>query len=75
MTAQTNHPGITNISCTQLITWKTGIPVLSENSGFLGLEAVITLQDSIGWQAFLEGCPVIGWAETQQRYYPWIGSC
>jgi len=74
LTAQTTHPGITDVICTRLLAWKTGTPFLSENSGFLGLEAVITLQDSIGWQPFLEGCPVKGWAETQQRYYTWIGS-
>ena len=29
-----------------------------------------------GWMAsLLEGCPVLGWQETQQRFYSWIGSC
>ena len=28
----------------------------------------------MGWQAFLEGAPAIGWAETQQRYFDFIKS-
>jgi len=45
------------------------------NLSFLGLRATVALQDLVGWQAFLEGCPVLGWQETQQQFYSWIGSC
>ena len=72
--AQQTHPSITAIICSRLLEWKTGIPYSPLDSSFLGLRATVALQDLVGWQAFLEGCPVLGWQETQQRFYNWIGS-
>jgi hypothetical protein len=74
MVAQQTHPSITEIICSRLLEWKTGIPYSPLDSSFLGLRATVALQDLVGWQAFLEGCPVLGWQETQQRFYTWIGS-
>jgi len=31
-------------------------------------------QTQIGWQALLEGCPALGWAEAQQRYLELVRS-
>jgi hypothetical protein len=30
------------------------------------------LQDSVGWQAFLEGGVLLSWAAKQQDYYDWL---
>ena len=74
--AQQTHPSFTAIICSRLLEWKTGIiPYSPLDSSFLGLRATVILQDLVGWQAFLEGCPVLGWQETQQQFYSWIGSC
>jgi len=44
-------------------------PIFSSHFIFFGLRATVALQDLVGWQAFLEGCPVLGWQETQPRFY------
>jgi len=62
--AQQSHLSITATICSRLLEWKTGIPYSPLNSSFLGLRATDALQDLVRWQAFLEGCPVLGWQET-----------
>jgi hypothetical protein len=38
-----------------------------------GLSQVIKAQDSIGWQAFFEGCIAIKWAGVQDTHFLWLG--
>jgi hypothetical protein len=37
-----------------------------------GVNDLVRLQDSIAWQAFLEGGVLLAWAAKQQDYYDWL---
>jgi hypothetical protein len=37
-----------------------------------GVNDLVRLQDSVGWQAFLEGGVLLAWAAKQQDYYDWL---
>ena len=65
------HPNIIEVLIDRLTAWRYDLEPSIPVSNFLGLRATIECQDRIGWQAMLEGTPVIGWAEVQQRYLEW----
>jgi hypothetical protein len=66
------HPNIVEVLIDRLTSWRYDLePSSITVSNFLGLRATVECQDRIGWQAMLEGTPVIGWAEVQQRYLEW----
>jgi hypothetical protein len=71
---QKTLPSLTKVLCNRLTAWRDSTPPTVEPSRFAGVRDTIADQDTIGWQAALEGTIVIGWADTQQRYYEWIGS-
>ena len=60
------------VICDRLKAWRNHSHPIVPVSYFLGLRDAVQNQDKVGWQSFLEGCPVKGWAEVQQRHYEWI---
>ena len=34
---------------------------------------ILRAQNTVGWQAMLQGCTVNGWEEVQQAYLTWLG--
>ena len=75
MKKQNTHPGITQMIIANLRAWRLGTtaePITSHQ--VFGLQEATRNQNSIGWQALLEGCPALGWKEAQQAYYEWLPS-
>jgi hypothetical protein len=65
-------PNLIEVLCDQLTAWRNDVaPTVPISNVLLGLRATIAEQDNVGWQAMLEGLPVVGWAEVQQRYLEW----
>jgi hypothetical protein len=71
MTQACTLPNLIEVLCDQLTAWRNDVEPTVPVSNFLGLRATIAEQDKVGWQAMLEGLPVVGWAEVQQRYLEW----
>ena len=65
-------PNLTAIICDRLTAWRNTSSPVVQVSYFLGLRDTVNAQEKVGWRSFLEGFPVRGWAEVQQRYYEWI---
>ena len=65
------HANVAEVLCDRLTSWRNNEAPTITLSNFLGLRATIEAQDKTGWQAMLEGTPVLGWAEVQQRYLLW----
>jgi hypothetical protein len=74
MLSQQTLPSLTNVLCDRLIAWRVLTLPMIATSRFAGLRDTIADQDRVRWQAALEGMLAIGWANTQQQYYKWIGS-
>ena len=68
------QPNLAAVICDRLSAWRGNSSPTVAVSFFLGLRDTVQAQDEVGWQTFLEGCPVKGWAEVQQRYFEWIKS-
>ena len=67
-------PNLAAVICDRLSAWQNNSSPIIQVSFFLGLRDTVKAQEIVGWRAFLEGCPVVGWSEVQQRYYEWIKS-
>ena len=65
------HPNLGEVLCDRLTAWRHDLEPTVEVSHFLGLRTTIENQERVGWQAMLEGMPVQGWEEVQQRYFVW----
>ena len=74
MTKQKTLPNLAAVVCDRLSAWRHESTPKVHVSPFLGLRDMIKAQDNAGWRCVLEGIPVTGWSEVQQRYYEWIGS-
>ena len=74
MTQQKTLPNLADVICDRLSAWRTGSQPTVQISAFRGLRQVVSDQDECGWKAFLDGTPVLGWAEVQQSFYEWKGS-
>ena len=62
---------LTEVLCNRLTAWRHDAEPTVQVSHFLGLRTTIENQEKVGWQAMLEGMPVKGWEEVQQRYLIW----
>ena len=74
MLKQKTLPNLAAIICDRLSAWRNQAGPTVTVSPFLGLRGTVHAQDQVGWRALLEGCPVQGWAEVQQRYFEWINN-
>ena len=74
MTKQKTLPNLADVICDRLNAWRMGSQPTVQVSRFRGLRKVVKDQDECGWKAFLDGTPVLGWAEVQQAFYEWKGS-
>ena len=54
--------------------WRSGTEPTHPPYSFPGLQETVDQQTRIGWQGLMEHFPASGWAETQQRYFEWLGS-
>jgi hypothetical protein len=64
-------PNLADVLCDRLTAWRHDLEPTVEISNFLGLRTTVDKQDKVGWQTMLEGMPVKGWEEVQQRYFVW----
>ena len=64
-------PNLAEVLRDRLTAWQSNSAPTVPFSNFLGLRTTIEDQDRVGWQAMLEGMPVFGWEEVQQRYLVW----
>ena len=69
-----SQPNLAAVICDRLSAWRSNSAPTVPVSYFLGLRATVQAQDEVGWRSFLEGFPVKGWAEVQQRYFEFIKS-
>jgi hypothetical protein len=53
----------------RLTEWRSQEPLSSIRTDLPGLRQAIEAQDSIGWQAFFEGCIAIEWAGVQDSHF------
>lgn len=69
-------PAVGTAICSGLQSWRNtnATPTLPAGTTFPGLAQAFDNQNKIGWQALLQGCPAVGWAEVQQAYLDWCGS-
>ena len=74
MTTQKTLGSMADVICDRLSAWRLGTQPTVQTSTFRGLRKVVDDQDECGWKAFLDGTPVIGWANVQQSFYEWKGS-
>jgi hypothetical protein len=64
-------PNLVEVLCDCLTAWRHDLEPTVEESHFLGLWTMIENQEKVGWQAMLEGMPVQGREDVQQRYFVW----
>ena len=69
-----SQPNLAAVICDRLSAWRSKSSPTVNVSYFLGLRETVQAQDDLGWRSFLEGCPVKGWAEVQQRHFEFIKS-
>ena len=74
MIQQKTLPNLVMVICDRLSAWRNNSRPTIMVSSFLGLRSTVQSQEDVGWRSLLEGLPVRGWAEVQQRYYEFIGS-
>jgi hypothetical protein len=71
---QQTAPDLCHAICLSLLDWHAGVVGLPVTYSFLGVQATLDAQASIGWQPFLEGCLSPLWQSVQHSYYEWMGS-
>jgi hypothetical protein len=59
MTQACTLPNLIEVLCNRLTAWRNDVAPTVPVSNFLGLRATIAEQDNVGWQAMLEGLPVV----------------
>ena len=74
MRNQSTHPAIRAAITSHLLAWQGDQPNPQSRSRDTHLVQVIAKQSEVGWQAFVEGCPVQGWQDIQQQYFIFIKS-
>jgi hypothetical protein len=67
-------PEITQTISQRLLSWKQTENLPPYQSNFPGLQELITQQDELGWEMFLEGTIAKEWQSVQATYYLFIHS-
>ena len=71
LTKMNTHPQIVKAIVDGLSAWRKDEP-WNPSFTWRGVQSATDRQQRVGWQALLEGCPAIGWAEAQQLYFEWL---
>lgn len=67
------HPHLITIITARLQQWHDGTDLTPFHSNIPGLTEAVQQQDSIGWEAAIEGRWSTKWLDIQKSYYQWKG--